>query len=379
MDVALVLSGLNPAGSFTFVNAPRSIAPGKYQDVVVQFRPLSNKRFVETPTVSVSSRGAALEVLLTGEGVSPTLTLDPEDGVLDMGHVVAGDSTSRTVQLRNTSMFPLAFTLQRRGRAYTNYNGLPVFDAVPSEGTIAAGAELTVTVSFAPDHTSRTEFSTALRVMVPNQTRENVILAKGRSWARQVYALPASRLDDMEESAPAMAEAQVDAPLAVLTARDESAGDAAEQPYQLRLEFPKPKAASDNDDGAADGTGADADADAPPTAFTKTVVVGCASRPDGKPSSAGAYEVTLPADDPAVQAGWFTVDNGKGAPAAGSHQEVTFTFHPPSVLDGSNTGALDVGQWSEVHATIALSGGATLDGVPASQVVPVLLRGYVYM
>ena len=33
----------------------------EYQDLLVQFKPLSNKRYVEAPTVSSSHRGAALE------------------------------------------------------------------------------------------------------------------------------------------------------------------------------------------------------------------------------------------------------------------------------------------------------------------------------
>ncbi len=82
-EADLLLAGLNPSGCFSFVNAPRTIAPtgntlaisfgvcvffhsddnvrAEYMDIIVQFRPLSSKKYVETPTVSASHRGAALE------------------------------------------------------------------------------------------------------------------------------------------------------------------------------------------------------------------------------------------------------------------------------------------------------------------------------
>ncbi len=53
---------------------------------------------------------------VSGEGVSPSLTMEPADGVLDLGNVMAGDSVTATATLRNTSAFPLNFTVAYASR-----------------------------------------------------------------------------------------------------------------------------------------------------------------------------------------------------------------------------------------------------------------------
>ena len=215
----------------------------------MQFKPSENKRFVETPTISASHRGAALEgvlpvsvlafprtwigryrcrppdlfcvacvvllspsscplprprrclpqrwrlwrvcvcglaVVLSGEGVSPSLAMVPADGLIDMGHVIAGDTATATVTLKNTSVFPLTFSVVASGRTCSNHNGTLVFGVSPLLGNITPGGEAKVTVTFAPDHASRAEYFSSFRFVVPNQTFENVLTVKARSWARQV-------------------------------------------------------------------------------------------------------------------------------------------------------------------------------------------------
>ena len=46
---------------FTFTSRVSRWCAAEFQDLVVRFKPSGNKRFVETPTVSASHRGAALE------------------------------------------------------------------------------------------------------------------------------------------------------------------------------------------------------------------------------------------------------------------------------------------------------------------------------
>ncbi len=105
-----------------------------------------------------------------------------------MGNVMAGDSASSAVTLRNTSVFPLSFTVVASGRTCSNHNGTLVFGVTPVEGIIPPSGEQKVTVTFTPDHASRTEFFSSFRFkfVVPNQSFENVLTVKARSWARQV-------------------------------------------------------------------------------------------------------------------------------------------------------------------------------------------------
>lgn len=377
VEARLVLGGLNPSGSFAFVNAPRAVAPGEFQDVVVQFKPAENKRYVETPTISASHRGAALEVTLSGEGVSPSLSMEPADGVLDLGNVMAGDSATGVATLRNNSLFPLGFSVLGAAKLCSNHNGTLVFGASPLQGTIPPGGEQKVTVSFSPDHPSRAEFQSTFRFIVPNQSVENVLTVRGRSWARQAYVLPASKLDAAPGEDAGSLESLTQVPLDLLDATVLAPGDASEEPYVVTLEYAK---------GALLG-GAD------PTAATKQVIVGCAARAAGKESTPVAYEVTFPAGTTA-----FVVDAPKGSAPAGGSQKLTFkavvpgSAPPAAAGKGAGAGAaaaaaappppaapsaaVTVGQWVSCVAKCVVTGGARCGGVPASQTIAVKLRAY---
>ena len=52
----------------------------------MQFKPLRQRKFVETLTVR--SGIGSVHVVLSGEGVSPSLQLTPESGLLDIGNVL---------------------------------------------------------------------------------------------------------------------------------------------------------------------------------------------------------------------------------------------------------------------------------------------------
>ena len=125
-------------------------------------------------------------VVISGEGVSPLLALAPADGVVDVGHVMAGDTATATCKLTNTSKFPLTFSIASTGRAYSNHNGSAVFVITPQQGRVEPGVEVQLRITFSPDHVSRSEFIGRFEVLVPNQTSEMPLTIRGRSWARQV-------------------------------------------------------------------------------------------------------------------------------------------------------------------------------------------------
>ena len=53
-------------------------------------RPLPTNGAIFSPSI-----GKSIRVRLRGEGVRPVLTMEPADGHLDMGYVLAGDSVQR--------------------------------------------------------------------------------------------------------------------------------------------------------------------------------------------------------------------------------------------------------------------------------------------
>ena len=84
--------------------------------------------------------GRTLRIQLRGEGVSPTLELDPEDGKLDLGHVAAGRSSMKELRITNTSVFPLTYSLKPQKEPEPRRSGrLPTLLCIPSEHTIPPG------------------------------------------------------------------------------------------------------------------------------------------------------------------------------------------------------------------------------------------------
>ena len=89
----------------------------------------------------------AATVRLIGQGVEPVLQVTPEDGKVDLGQVLAGDSASKTITLKNCSVFPLTYNIVGRGMMPTNYNGTSVFSCIPESAVIEPNATQEVTVS----------------------------------------------------------------------------------------------------------------------------------------------------------------------------------------------------------------------------------------
>lgn len=50
-----------------------------------------------------------LELVLKGEGVSPTITVTPDDDRMDYGHIMSGDKCTNTLRLDNSSKLALRY------------------------------------------------------------------------------------------------------------------------------------------------------------------------------------------------------------------------------------------------------------------------------
>ena len=345
------------------LNAEREIRGGEYVDLLVQFKPTSQRKSVET--LDIRSPKGNVSVVLTGEGVSPTIAVEPPGGVLDAGHVLRGDMVTRSCTLRNTSVFPMAFSMLLADRSLSNYSGLPLFACAPAEATVAPGGAAEVRVSFSPDFERRAPFAGVFEVDVPNQTDVKTVTIRGRCWNCQVYVLPASPGDEPRADDPSLLEDALAPPVGLLVppaSEEEARALATPGPrmlYSWTLVFPR---------GAGGGAGGAA---AAPAAAEKKVVVGCIELNDPKRGSPGTFEVTFPAD----AAGVFTADVMKGAVNAGQAATVTFKFTAPRKNAGG--AGTEYGQWKQVTARIALKGGFVPPGIPEDRFVNVVLRGFV--
>ena len=145
--------GPNVQGPFSIVNALRPLSErgggGDSMTVFVRFKPENQLVYCERITFETSVGVAS--IVLVGQGVSPTLELTPADGTMNMGQVLAGDSSTKTFSLQNTSVFPVKYEIILQGKMPENYNSFASFLCTPEEATIQPGDVQEVTVRCQPD------------------------------------------------------------------------------------------------------------------------------------------------------------------------------------------------------------------------------------
>lgn len=386
--VVLEAEGLNPTGAFSVLNALRPVkANGGYITVLLSFAPECQGLRQDSLTLHAKALGLNLRVAVRGEGVSPALSMNPANGLLDLGHCLAMDSSEKVVTLHNDSVFPLTFKLVPLDAPRPNFSNQAPFTLVPSEAEVPPGEDLKVSVLFRPDHERTWPFHQSLKVDVPNQIRENVLHLTGRSHARQLY----------------------------VTTGDGDEGDAATQQPENRedplLTRPAAQAALLSGGGGGGGGGGNGGGgdmlfgfgehapdqpcikltfprnQAKPGSNTRSVTVGCiavnneqafnaasgASSGSSSVTSGGGFELEWPSQQSAARQ-YFAADVSKGDVAPGKTATVTFTFTPPVIEE---TYGLDVGQWARTEVHVRLVGGFSHAHANQDEPVKVLLEGYI--
>ena len=360
--------GLNGVGPFMMVNALRPLRPrAPPHSALLQFAPTARGVRSEHLELVCPALGRTVRVALRGEGVSPTLELDPPDGFVDMGHVFVGCARTKELLLHNTSVFPLSFCLTPLGEPVPreNRDASAPFVCVPSEATVAPGATLAVKIKFRPDHGRVWAYYQKLRVEVPNEDKRHVLTVLGRCHDHQMYVVADDR--------PLSLGAAFEDPFGLPAELDDAAAEARDMmglgpPVnpKIAIRFPR----------VADRPKSDDDGDGGDRAASASVLVGCcaADAPDGGPrapkkpaslGSNGTFEVELDAATKA--AGYFGASPDKGTVPAGGTAPVAFTFTPPEAQAGNG---LDVGRWIKTVAKVHLK------GAPESFTYDVELEGY---
>ncbi|KAH8098961.1 hypothetical protein JL720_1934 [Aureococcus anophagefferens] len=346
--------GLNGVGPFMMVNALRPLHPkAPPHSALLQFAPTARGVRSEHLELVCPALGRTVRVALRGEGVSPTLELDPPDGFVDMGHVFVGCARTKELLLHNTSVFPLSFCLTPLGEPVPreNRDASAPFVCVPSEATVAPGATLAVKIKFRPDHGRVWAYYQKLRVEVPNEDKRHVLTVLGRCHDHQMYVVADDR--------PLSLGAAFEDPFGLPAELDDAAAEVRDMmglgpPVnpKIAIRFPRVADRPKADDGGDDGD----------RAASASVLVGCcaADAPDGGPrapkkpaslGSNGTFEVELDAATKA--AGYFAASPDKGTVPAGGTAPVAFTFTPPEAQAGNG---LDVGRWIKTVAKVHLKG-----------------------
>lgn len=345
---SLMKDPLSPYGGFAVLNALRTVEPNQTRTIVIEFEPLSQQLFEEKLTLKTLN--SKVSISLKGRGVRPQLKLDPEDGLVNIGNCISGDTIEKIITLKNLVTFPFEYTLKKKAKGVQNFNGLVNFTYIPQESKIEPGKDLQVKIRFSPDHYSERYFEHVL-IDVPNQIEPKEIYVAGNCWKRSVYVrydkvFRWPTVSDMEEES--------EGPLSFLA-------KGSEKPARFELVFVK---------SVPGLTGEQLE-----QSKQRKIVFGNCKLNDAKSDKAGAFEINMPK----VENNLFVCDVAKGNLAPGAEQKVTFTFNPLpldpllnelEVLKG-------IGQWIEVLIEGKITGGWVPSGMPDQTPFEILLRAYV--
>ena len=282
------------------------------------------------------------------------------DGVLDLGHICAGETATGTVTLHNSSVFPLTYVIRPKREQHANFSNVDTFSCVPLEATIEPGDKQVVTVRFAGDHERPEQYIETFTIDVPNQEQEHILTLKGWAWARQAFVVP-SLNDALDRSAPERVENAFALPPALaeanateaLAATAPSAPAARQINRLIRLKFPRTASASNPS--------------------TKEILVGCTQVGKDRKGGNAAYEVELTGDF----ADQFACSAPKGSAAAGQTTSVGFTFAPEPPQERAGPKGIDAGHWVECKAVVTVKGGyVPAEGADDTQIFNVILLGW---
>ena len=99
---------LNHSGPFNIINAFKQISPGETHSIKASFRPGKHDKYQEK--LQIYSKNAKLELTLAGEGVFPSLKLDPDVQKFEFSNPVAkGD---KAIQNFNVSLVTTIFLVR---------------------------------------------------------------------------------------------------------------------------------------------------------------------------------------------------------------------------------------------------------------------------
>ncbi|GAQ85885.1 hypothetical protein KFL_002590130 [Klebsormidium nitens] len=291
--------------------------PPTQQKVLVEFAPAARIRYREVMTLfTKGGLGATkLQVLLLGEGISPTMHLDPQITAVNLGHVLAGESVEKGFAIVNTSPFALTFRLRLDGTVQRNRNGMEPIFCKPAEGTIEAGQRAPVAIAFNSDRPG-CQYRAKLLVEVPNQDKEVTIDLTGYCWDQALFLTGADPPDDPP------------------THDTEPGG------------VPKAVTVTLVTDGAKGLS-------------SRSITVGCAeSGKAGGKSATGEFVIEGLDKGSANAAQGWSVDVSKGSLAPGERKTVTFSYSAPQ-KGGHGGGALiELGELVETKVVLQWKGGA---------------------
>lgn len=202
---------LDTGGPFVMLNALRVLPPDGTHTMMISFTPNAGRVFQEV--LAIKTWTSALHITLAGKGVSPLVNLSPtlDNGMFDMGAVLASEYLERTFKMQNVSTLSIDYSIRleslsllrhlhaqqipefvardKKSKSLVgtqNNNGQNVFDLVPADGTIPPGGSTEITVTFAPDHPSD-HYSDGIKIELFGKEESHSFQIKGTAKPRIMY------------------------------------------------------------------------------------------------------------------------------------------------------------------------------------------------
>ena len=310
---------------------------------------------------------------------------------MNMGQVLAGDSSTKTFALRNTSVFPVRYEIILNGKMPENYNSLASFLATPEEATILPGEEQIVTVRAQPDVSLPYPHLCEMIVRVPT-TNESKSLQYGihcsaRVWPRQLFVRPEDSKNEPSMGSkdlivdPFVIPVEISGNSSSSSSKEEGGGKVEsggkKERRTIRLTFPK-FGLEGNEVVAAAAAAAEATtAEEDPVNNEIGLLCGAtAINEEGRAGAGGSF--AFKEVDANESSKYFTVTPASVSAKPGEELPIICKFTPPETPAGDDEKVcVIVGQWVEVKYECIMKGGYAPPGVSDEEIVDVVLRGFV--
>lgn len=179
-SVALSLRGLDPFGPFSVVEDLRELKPNYPAKYMLAFRPTSPIKFFETFEIASEDKATCISLKITGEGVLPSVVVEPRSKVLIVGDTLLGEHIQKSMAIHNVSPFSTKI------RVNISTDGAHLFECSPTTATIAPGMRQEINVVFKPDHESDFLHAIAL-IHVEGFKKPLKMKVVGRCWSSSAF------------------------------------------------------------------------------------------------------------------------------------------------------------------------------------------------
>jgi len=162
-NASLIISQTTITGTGFSISGPAlpaTVTPGNSVALTVRFSP--GAAGTRSGTVGIASNAAPLSVLVTGTGISQSLSLSANPSALAFGNIAPGSSSKQSVTLTNTGNSSISLSKLTSTGSYFSVSGLvlPV--------TLAVGQSSGFSVTFAPTTTGTFSGSVAVTSTAAN-------------------------------------------------------------------------------------------------------------------------------------------------------------------------------------------------------------------